>query len=174
MATTDSNPDSDSKQDNGLRKFHVAALVSVYTGILIPVPDTEYPIDGVTDLLCYMTNDSLFSHQLSRAKVEVAPYLREAFPWLEETMVLKQTVTTENWRTARSILVEKYGEFHEVRPMHPEDHEQIHPIDEWCDMVRDRGLDVDTVVLKLIDTDEPSPYGDINWEDFDDDEGGAS
>lgn len=42
-------------------------------------------------------------------------------------------VTTENWREFLSESVAKWGEWHSVIPMHPEDHEVKDPIEELID-----------------------------------------
>jgi hypothetical protein len=61
-----------------------------------------------------------------------------------------------------SALVERYGEYHVVLPMHPEDHERVDPAEDA------RRLGFKGKIITLDVTNEgkeepPSPYGDINW-----------
>lgn len=59
-------------------------------------------------------------------------------------------------------LVEKYGEFHEVRPIHAEDHEVIDVITELKRMRPD--LDDEHIIpIILPSDDEPSSIGNIDW-----------
>jgi hypothetical protein len=60
------------------REFHVSDVLSITTGLLL---STRH-IDGVYDILNFMTGDKLFTHQLPRASDECKPYLQEQFPQL--------------------------------------------------------------------------------------------
>jgi hypothetical protein len=64
-----------------------------------------------------------------------------------------------------SALVERYGEYHKVRPMHPEDNERVDPAEE----ARRLGFKGEIIILDLTNkVESPSPYGDINWKVGDD------
>ena len=60
------------------REFHVSDVLSITTGRLV---STRH-MDGVYDILDFMTGDNLFTHQLPRASDECKPYLLEQFPQL--------------------------------------------------------------------------------------------
>jgi hypothetical protein len=58
--------------------FHISDVLSVTTGRLV---STRH-IDGVYDILNFLTGDNLFTHQLPRANKECEPWLRTQFPQL--------------------------------------------------------------------------------------------
>lgn len=55
------------------RSFDLSDVLSITTGALV---STRH-VDGVYDILGYMTGESLFTHQLPRAAVACAPALLE-------------------------------------------------------------------------------------------------
>jgi len=65
------------------REFHIGDILSVTTGRLV----SPRHIDGVYDILNFMTGDSLFTHQLPRACDECAPRLLEQHPQLADVEV---------------------------------------------------------------------------------------
>lgn len=149
-----------------MKTFHVSQLISVYTGVLLPTPGTDHTIDGVCALLDYMVGESLQTVALPRAAEEVRPYLLEAHPWLYNTIAAAANIDATNWRTALEIFVKEYGEWHEVQPIRGEDHEHIDPVEEFVRM----RPDAKSIIIGLIDIDEPSSYGDIDWKTDDEDE----
>lgn len=114
------------------RQFHIGAIVSAATGILMPTPGYSHPIAAVYEILNFMTGDSLFTHQLPRVGREVQPYLLEQHPFLRD--VCNEDIAGDKCTAALKALVEAHGEFLPVRPMHPEDHEVIDPIAELVHM----------------------------------------
>jgi hypothetical protein len=62
------------------KKFHVSDVLSITTGRLV---STRH-MDGVYDILNFMTGDNLFTHQLPRASKECTPWLLKQFPELEK------------------------------------------------------------------------------------------
>ena len=60
------------------KKFHLSDILSVTTGRLV---STRH-MDGIYDILNFMTGDNLFTHQLPRASKECEPYLLKQFPEL--------------------------------------------------------------------------------------------
>jgi len=135
------------------KKFHLGDLLSVTTGRLL----SPTHIDGVYDILNYMTGDNLCTHQLPRVGDECKPILLEQHPWLAE--VDFSCVNRDNWREFLADMVAKYGEWHEVIPMHPDDHEVIDPIQEMIDMKGEENV----LIINLPDEDEVSPFGNIDW-----------
>ncbi len=152
-------------------KFHLGDILSITTGILL----SPTHIGGVYEILNFMTGDNLYTHQLPRAARECAPYLFEQFPQLKnltlpavddqetDDPVAEQVRKTSNqikWMDWLDEQVKVLGEFHEVQPMHAEDHEVKDPIQELIEM---RGGDVSSVYVIQVDSNAPSPSGDINW-----------
>lgn len=138
-----------------MRKFHLGDILSITTGRLL----SPRHMAGVYDILDYMTGDELYTHQLGRASQECKPYLLEELPFLSE--IDAESVTSDNWEQWLQEQVVKYGEYHDVRPIHPEDHEVIDPVEELKQM----GVSEDKIITIDLseDKDEPSSFGDINW-----------
>ena len=61
-----------------MKLFHISDILSITTGRLV---STRH-MDGVYDILNFLTGDSLFTHQLPRAVRECEPWLRTQFPQL--------------------------------------------------------------------------------------------
>lgn len=61
-----------------IREFDLGDILSITTERLL----SERGTDGIYDILNYMTQDNLWTHQLPRAGRECAPVLREQFPQL--------------------------------------------------------------------------------------------
>ena len=62
------------------KSFSLGDVLSITTGRLV----SERHIDGVYDILNFMTGDNLFTHQLPRAMEECRPFLLKQFPELAE------------------------------------------------------------------------------------------
>ena len=60
------------------KPFHIGDVLSITTGRLV----SPRHIDGVYDILNFMTDDNLFTHQLPRACDECKPFLLKQFPQL--------------------------------------------------------------------------------------------
>jgi hypothetical protein len=108
------------------RKFHLGDVLCI-TGEKLVSPRH---IEGVYDILNFMTGDSLYTHQLPRAMRQCRPILLEQYPWLAE--VDDTEVTGENWREWLASQVEKYGEEIEVAQL--KHYESINPLDELTAM----------------------------------------
>jgi hypothetical protein len=61
-----------------MRMFHVSDILTVTTGRLV----SSRHVEGVYDILDFLTGDQLFTHQLGRAMKECEPWLRSQFPYL--------------------------------------------------------------------------------------------
>lgn len=133
-----------------MSKFSLAQIITAYSGYML-VED----IGLLYEIMDYMTQDSNTTIGLIRAKTEVAPYLLEQFPFLEE---LDYTVINQDtWRTFLSEAEEKYGTEFEVRHMHLEDHEPKSDVE----ILDELGFKGKIIQIKI--DDEPNSYGDINW-----------
>jgi len=144
----------ESRETPNGREFHLGDILSITTGRLV----SPRHVDGVYDLLNFMTGDNLYTHQLPRASDECKPYLLMEMPWLGE--IDASNVNSNNWQKWLKQQVEERGEYHEVRRIHQEDHEVIDPIDE----LRRMGVDESKIITIDTSKEEPiSPYGDINF-----------
>ncbi len=108
-----------------MKRFHLGDILSVTTERLL----SPTGMKGVSDLLGYMAADKLYTHQLPRVADEACPYLYEQMPWLRE--ISDDGLTADNYEAWIAALVATHGEYHDVRPMHQEDHERIDPVEEF-------------------------------------------
>ena len=60
------------------KKFHISDVLSVTTGRLV----SSRHMDGIYEILNFLTGDNLFTHQLPRAMRECEPWLKSQFPYL--------------------------------------------------------------------------------------------
>jgi len=111
-------------------------------------------MDGVYDILNYMTGDSLFTHQLPRASDECKPFLLEQFPQLDTPEMqfalgeLIEMLKTPSGKKDPSELIlgwlsklisGKYGvrceEMLEVKPILKNAHAARNPIEEAMEII---------------------------------------
>ncbi len=126
------------------KQFHLGDVLSIITGRLV----SPRHIDGVYDILNFMTGDNLFTHALPRANDECKPYLIEQFPQLvipqmdsaiaelddalkSKSGKVEAEKIVANWLTKQ---VAKYGEMFAVKPIPNNAHEVKNPIAEARDM----------------------------------------
>lgn len=112
-----------------MKQFHISDVLTVTTGKFVSTRHME----GVYEILNYMTGDSLFTHQLPRASEECKPYLLQQFPQLVE--VTGDEVTIENWKDWLDQQIEKYGMYFDVEPLPEEEHKFIDPISEMIEIL---------------------------------------
>lgn len=126
------------------RIFTIDDVLSVVPGCLV----SDRHMGGVYDILGYMTNDTLFTHQLPRAARECSPYLVRQFPQLEGPLMdaavadLKimlagdKDAACKTW--VANIVNGKYG-FSlpaevSIERIPRDDHDQKDPMDEAVEM----------------------------------------
>jgi len=93
------------------KQFHISGVLSVTTGHLV----SPRHMDGIYDILNFMTGDNLFTHQLPRASDECKPYLLKQHPQLKD--VDASGVTPENWPKRLDQQVARFGENLTVCPI---------------------------------------------------------
>lgn len=128
-----------------VKKFYLGDVLSVTTGRLL----SPRGMDGVYDILNFMTGDNLFTHQLPRAVDECKPHLLRQHPELDSPefqLALGELVLmldTESGKKQPEHLITGwlskqfavYGEQLEVAPIPPEAHQVRDPIEELAEMV---------------------------------------
>jgi hypothetical protein len=110
------------------RTFHIGDILSAMTGRLV----SPRHIEGIYDILDWMTGESLMTHQLPRVSREVEPILRERFPDLA-AIEIPEWGTKGTKEVVYAWLDEQvaiHGETREVAPMEAADHTLIDPLDE--------------------------------------------
>jgi hypothetical protein len=108
------------------RAFDLGDVLSITTGRLV----SPRGMDGIYDLLNFMTGDDLMTHQLPRATDECAPKLLEQHPDLAEVPVPEMFGGEAHVRSWVAEQVERFGATREVEPLDPADHTPIHPLTE--------------------------------------------
>ena len=101
------------------REFHLGDVLSIITGKLL----SPRHMDGIYDILNFMANDKLFTHQLPRVAKEARPYLVEQFPQLKGVSV--DGVDRDNFRQRLDDLCAEFGETVMVRRLPLNAHEFI-------------------------------------------------
>ncbi len=114
-----------------MKRFHVGDVISVATGVLV----SPRLIEGVYDLLNYLTGDSVYTHQIPRVCKECVPWLQCQFPWLEK--IDGSGVNQDNWREWLAGVVSRFGEYLEVSELPADWRTRIDPIEEAQAMVGD-------------------------------------
>ena len=110
------------------REFHLGDILSITTGRLV----SPRHVEGIYDILNFMTRDNLFTHQLPRACDECKPYLLGQHPQLKEVDASK--VGRDNWQEWLAEQVTAFGEHLSVEQIPMDDHAEKDPIDELREM----------------------------------------
>lgn len=110
-----------------VRRFHLGDILSVTTGRLLSLRR----MDGLYDILNWMTGDNLFTHQLPRACRECAPRLLEQHPALAEVAEIPafdgSAAAVAAWLRQ---WVDRFGEYLPVQPLDPADHTHMDALSE--------------------------------------------
>jgi hypothetical protein len=110
------------------REFDLSDILSVVPGCLV----SSRHMDGVYDILNFMTGDNLFTHQLPRAMGEARPVILAQHPWLASIAlpVFPDDVTADDVYAWLDAMEAEHGATVDLEPMAPEDHTHIDPISE--------------------------------------------
>lgn len=111
------------------RLFHLGDVLSITDGRLL----SPRLMDGVYDILNFMTGDNLFTHQLPRASRECRPFLIQQHPHLASIEIGE--VTSENFKDVLERLCAEYGEQVMVNKLPEHAHEFIDPMSELAEKV---------------------------------------
>lgn len=119
------------------RQFHLGDVLSITTGVLM----SPRHMEGIYDILNFMTQDTLFTHQLPRARKECAPHLLRQHPHLAGITI--EGVTKENFKQVLEKMCAEYGETLLVTQLPDHAHEYIDPVSELAEKVHpDRIINV--------------------------------
>lgn len=109
--------------------FQLGDILSITTGKLV----SKRHMDGVYDILNFMTGDNLFTHQLGRASNECRSALLEQHPQL--AAVTGDEVTPENFKAWIEAQCAEFGDELMVQPLPEHAHEFIDPMSELAEKV---------------------------------------
>jgi hypothetical protein len=110
--------------------FHLGDILSITTGKLV----SKRHIEGVYDILNFMTRDNLFTHQLGRAADECRPALLAQHPQLATITAGK--VTPDNFKAWIEAQCAEFGDELMVQQLPEHAHEVIDPMSELAAKVK--------------------------------------
>jgi hypothetical protein len=108
------------------RPFHLGDILTITTGLLV----SPRHVDGIYDILNFMTGDNLFTHQLPRAMDECGPALLDQHPQLRAVKTPEEFDGKEHVDRWLAEQVARFGEVLPVAPLDPADHTHIDPLTE--------------------------------------------
>lgn len=111
------------------KQFHIGDVLSITTGHLV----SPRLMDGVYDILNFMTDDNLFTSQLPRVSDECKPYLLAQHPQLKN--VDASGVTTKNHQKWFDQQVARFGKKLLVRQVPCGQHKFRNPLNEAAEMI---------------------------------------
>lgn len=111
------------------KDFPTADVMSTITGRLMG------EIGGVYDVLNWMTDESVFTHQLPRISREALPVILAAHPELQNAIDESTTVNPDNWKVWRTLWIDRYGPTIAVPKFDADSHESIDPLSELAEQV---------------------------------------
>lgn len=95
-----------------MREFKTEVVISAYTGIML----TD-DIGEIYEILNYLLDDNLFTHQLPRAGRFVKPFILKQHSQLEEWERYDEHINTENWEEYVEKANKMFGETLELEPV---------------------------------------------------------
>ncbi len=114
--------------ENNEKSFDLGSVLTVTTGRLF----TE--MEKVYDILNYLSNDSIYTHQIPRVMEAAQPYVLTQYPQLEG---VGKDVVINSWKDAKAFLdsqKEVFGDSFALSPMPKEMCEHIDSIEEAIEM----------------------------------------
>lgn len=122
------------------KNFHIGVILSI-TGESLMSP-TQPPIQGVYEILNFMTGDSIYTHQIPRVCRECRPALLAQYPALANWV---DDVTPENVVRRLADAVKQFGAELSVEPLAKDDHERIDPVSELAETIHPDKITVLTI-----------------------------
>lgn len=119
--TGDVRPQPGSRE---VREFATADVLSTVTGRLMS------SMDGIYQVLNWMTGESVFTHQIPRISREARPVIIAMYPLLQQAVDEAEQVTRENWQRWRQTWEDRYGPTIAIPKFSADAHERIDPMSE--------------------------------------------
>lgn len=112
------------------KQFPTEDVLSTITGRLIG------KIEGVYQVLNWMTGESVFTHQLPRISREATPVVVAMYPHLQAAIDEAEQVNPDNWEAFRNLWLDRYGPVIAVPQFTTDTHERIDPMSEAAEHFR--------------------------------------
>lgn len=113
------------------KNFPTEDVLSAVTGYLA----TERGIGAIYEVLGWMTDGPVWTHQLPRIGREAAPAVLKLHPALESAYAEAGNINGENWREYVAGWRERYGPTIAVPRMTADEHESIDPLSELAEKI---------------------------------------
>lgn len=108
------------------KDFHIGDILSVTSGRLV----SPRHVDGIYDLLSWMADEPVWTHQLPRVAEECAPSLRRQFPDLAAVQVPSDFDGEASVLSWLASLESQCGTTRQVERLEAGEHTSIGPISE--------------------------------------------
>jgi hypothetical protein len=131
-----------------MKQFHIGDILTVTTGKTV----CDRSIDGVNDLLNFLTNDVIYTHQLRRVGLQCKPYLLQQFPQLKD--ITGEDVTEHNWREWMEDKISKFGMHLEVIPLPESVHKEVDPFVEMMEIQNGKQVTISELYTMNIELDK--------------------
>jgi hypothetical protein len=109
------------------KAFPTADVLGAITGRLLG------KIDGVYELLSWMTDGPVWTHQLPRVGREASPVVLSLHPELRAAVLQAEHVTPDNWQQWLAVWIDRYGPEITVPRFTEDQHERIDPLSELAE-----------------------------------------
>ena len=109
-------------------QFPVEVILSVIYGKLL------CDIEKVYEILNYMLDDNLYTHQIPRASKFVKQFLLKQHPILEEWKKENEKINSKNWQTYFNLAQRKFGSTLEVQKIPKKLQKHKDPLKELIEM----------------------------------------
>jgi hypothetical protein len=118
------------------REFDLGDVLSVTTGVLLcsVSGSRQHPIEGVYDILNYMTGESLYTHQIPRVCGEARPVILARYPQLSG-IEIPEFKSPDDVPAFVAQLREQHGAMFAIPRMNADQHERIDPLSELAEKV---------------------------------------
>ena len=111
------------------KAFPTASVLSVITGRLVS------PIDGVYEVLTWMADEPIWTHQLPRVSREAQTAMCAQRPDLKIACNEAILVNRDNWQEWLRTWESRYGQTIDVHKLSAGEHESIDPISEAAERI---------------------------------------
>lgn len=116
------------------RQFHISDILTITTGYLV----SSRHMEGVYDILNYMTGDELFTHQIPRAmEVCVPELLKQHHDLIGVDASGLNAKTISEWIAVQE---KRYGNIRNVEPLTAGMYEHRNPIIELKEMIGNKPI----------------------------------
>ena len=139
------------------KKFHIGEILTITTGVMV----TPNGVGSIYEILDWMTDEQLFTHQLPWASKQCEPILKDLYPGLAEVKIPDATNVPEGMQAEfwQKWLAEQVLQFGEQLPV-PKliNHTAVNPISELQEMLEKNNSSAKIILLDPESLDSEAKY----------------